>query len=404
MISFSPSQSLLLCCLVLLFGRFLTSRVGFLKRYSIPDPIVGGLVFALASYALATWGGVKIALETTMNPTLLLLFFGCVGLTANLKMLSQGGPRLISLLLVLAPFLVLQNLVGLGLAWVLDMHPLMGLLGGTITLVGGHGTGAAYAARFADVNNIQDVMALAMTSATIGLIIGGLMGGPVAEWLIKRHAIRNGAASDSPENATTEVPATEKMVDFPPPSSFLMSLAAVLVTLTIGSYLATLVEHGPVSLPNFLWCLAVGVVLRNAGPLFGLHMDDRVTNIIGTIMLSLFLALTMMTLDLSSAIRLAGPLALILLAQAAICALYSCFIVFRVLKRDYEAAVIAGAFCGIGLGTTATAVANMQAITRRYGAAPQSFIVVPVTGAFLVDIMNVVILTSLISLPFVGGI
>lgn len=177
-----------------------------------------------------------------------------------------------------------------------------------------------------------------------------------------------------------------------------------MATLTIGSYFATLVEGGPVSLPNFLWCLAVGIVVRNVGPRLGLDLDDRVTNIIGTIMLSLFLALTMMTLDISSAIRLAGPLAIILLAQAVACALYSCFVVFRVLKRDYEAAVIAGAFCGIGLGTTATAVANMQAITRRYGPAPQSFIVVPVTGAFLVDIMNVVILTFLISLPFVGGL
>lgn len=226
MLSFSPSYSLLLCCLVLLFGRFLTARIGFLKRYSIPDPIVGGLIFALASYAFATWGGVRIVLETSMNPTLLLLFFGCVGLTANLKMLTQGGPRLISLLMVLAPFLVLQNAIGLGLAWLLDLHPLMGLVGGTITLVGGHGTGAAYAARLADVNNIQDVMALAMTSATIGLILGGLMGGPVAEWLIKRHAIKSGAPSASPKDVATEISAAEKPADFPSPASFLLSIAA----------------------------------------------------------------------------------------------------------------------------------------------------------------------------------
>ena len=402
MLSFSPTQSLLLGCLVLLFGRFLTSRISFLQRYSIPDPIVGGLIFALAAYGLASWANVHIVLETTMKSTLLLLFFACVGLTANLKLLGQGGPRLISLLIVLAPFLVLQNAIGLGLAWVLDMHPLMGLLGGTITLVGGHGTGAAYATRFADVNNIQDVMALAMTSATIGLILGGILGGPVAEWLIKRHKIKNGNAASPTEATSTEI--VEKPEIFPSTSSFLIALAAALLALICGAYLATLVENAPVSLPNFLWCLAVGVLIRNVGPKLGFHLDDRVTNLIGTIMLSLFLALTMMTLDLSSAIRLAGPLAIILLVQAIVCTLYSCFVVFRVLKRDYEAAVIAGAFCGIGMGTTATAVANMQAITRRYGPAPQSFIVVPVTGAFLVDIMNVVILTSMISLPFVGGI
>lgn len=404
MFSFSPSQSLLLCCLVLLAGRFLTSRVGFLQRYSIPDPIVGGLIFALGASALATWGGVKIVLETTMGPTLLLLFFGCVGLTANLKLLGQGGTRLVSLLLVLAPFLIFQNLIGLGMAWMLDMHPLMGLVGGTVTLVGGHGTGAAYAARFADVNNIQDVMALAMTSATIGLILGGLLGGPVAEWLIKRHALKNGAAPSSNEPQLAEDGAQTQAAALPTTSTFLMSLAAALVTLTAGTYLATVVDALPISLPNFLLCLLVGIIVRNGGPLIGFHLDDRVTNIIGTIVLSLFLALTMMSMDLSSVVRLAGPLSLILLVQAAFCTLYTCFVVFRALKRDYEAAVIAGAFCGIGLGTTATAVANMQAITRRYGPAPQSFIVVPVTGAFLVDIMNVLILTALMSLPLVGGI
>ncbi len=403
MLSFTPTQSLLLCCLVLLFGRFLTARIGFLQRYSIPDPIVGGLIFAVAAYGLSTWGGVRIKLETSIQPTLLLIFFGCVGLTANLKMLSQGGPRLIALLLVLAPFLVLQNAVGLGMAWAMDMHPLMGLIGGTITLVGGHGTGAAYAVRFADVNNIQDVMALAMTSATIGLILGGIVGGPVAEWLIKRNGIKTPTTTVPSGEANTNAPATDAAA-FPSTASFLTSLAAALATLIAGGYLATLAENAPVSLPNFLWCLATGVVVRNAGPKLGLTLDDRVTGIIGTIALSLFLAFTMMALDLSSTVRLAGPLAFILLVQAATCVLYACFVVFRVLKRDYEAAVIAAAFCGIGMGTTATAVANMQAITRRYGPAPQSFIVVPVTGAFLIDIINVVVLTTMISLPFVGGI
>jgi len=179
MISLSPVQSLLACCLVLVIGRVLTTHIGILRRYSIPDPIVGGLLFAILAYALANWGGVSVSMETSIRPTLLLLFFGCIGLTANLKLLAKGGPRLIAFLLALIPFLILQNAVGLGMAWLLDMHPLMGLLGGTITLVGGHGTGAAYATRFADFNNIQDVMALAMTSATLGLVLGGVVG---ARW------------------------------------------------------------------------------------------------------------------------------------------------------------------------------------------------------------------------------
>lgn len=400
MISLTPVQSLLACCLVLVAGRILTTRIGVLSRYSIPDPIVGGLLFAVLATALGTWGGIQISLETNIKPTLLLIFFGCIGLTADLKLLARGGPRLIAFLLALIPFLVLQNAVGLGLAWLLDMHPLMGLIGGTITLVGGHGTGAAYAARFADINNIQDVMALAMTAATIGLVLGGIIGGPVAEWLIRRHKLDPRMAG---KDANQVLPDVETTAEAPTATSFITSLTAVFVTVVVGSYLAGLVEDAPVSLPNFLWCLATGVIIRNFGGYVGIRLDDRVSEIIGSISLSLFLGLTMMTLDLSSVVRLAGPLALMLVAQALVCALYAGWAVFRMLKRDYEAAVMAAAFCGFAMGATATAIANMQALTRRHGPAPESFIVVPITGAFLVDILNVIVLTSLIALPFVGG-
>ncbi|KCV30407.1 sodium/glutamate symporter [Bordetella bronchiseptica SBL-F6116] len=400
MISLTPVQSLLACCLVLVAGRILTTRIGVLSRYSIPDPIVGGLLFAVLATALGTWGGIQISLETNIKPTLLLIFFGCIGLTADLKLLARGGPRLIAFLLALIPFLVLQNAVGLGLAWLLDMHPLMGLIGGTITLVGGHGTGAAYAARFADINNIQDVMALAMTAATIGLVLGGIIGGPVAEWLIRRHKLDPRMAG---KDANQVLPEVETTAEAPTAMSFITSLTAVFVTVVVGTYLAGLVEGAPVSLPNFLWCLATGVIIRNFGGYVGIRLDDRVSEIIGSISLSLFLGLTMMTLDLSSVVRLAGPLALMLVAQALVCALYAGWAVFRMLKRDYEAAVMAAAFCGFAMGATATAIANMQALTRRHGPAPESFIVVPVTGAFLVDILNVIVLTSLIALPFVGG-
>jgi ESS family glutamate:Na+ symporter len=277
----------------------------------------------------------------------------------------------------------------------------MGLLGGTITLVGGHGTGAAYATRFADVNNIQDVMALAMTAATIGLVLGGVVGGPVAEWIMRRHKLRGSldpqadGGHEAPDLGEAQAPSTS--------ASFITSMTAAFVCLVAGGFLATLVEGAPVSLPNFLWCLATGVLIRNGGERLGLKLDDRATEIIGTITLSLFLAMTMMTLDLSSVARLAGPLALILAVQTLFCALYAALVVFRLLRRDYEAAIMSAAFCGFSLGATATAIANMQALTRRHGPAPQAFIVVPVTGAFLVDILNVIVLTSLISLPFVGG-
>src|SRR5690606_11368999 len=176
MISLSAVDSLLVATLVLLVGRLLSTRIGFLGRYSIPDPVIGGLLFAIGVFVASTYMDVQISVDTSMSSTFLLIFFSCIGLTADLRLLKRGGPRLILFLVALAPFLVLQNLVGLGMAWVLDLHPLMGVLAGSITLVGGHATGAAYAIGFSDTYNIQDIMALAMMSATIGLIMGGVVG------------------------------------------------------------------------------------------------------------------------------------------------------------------------------------------------------------------------------------
>ena len=423
MISLSPVYSLLAASLVLLLGRLLTSRIGFLARYSIPDPVVGGLLFAVLVFVLTRFGGVDIRMNTEIRSVFLLIFFSCIGLTADIRLLRRGGPRLIVFLIALVPFLVLQNAVGLSLAWLLDMHPLMGLLAGSIALVGGHGTGAAYAAAFADSNNIQDVMALAMMAATIGLVMGGIVGGPVAERLIRRHHLKtplanvDAVATQSEAeasgagvgDASMDMSAVESTAS-PEPSRppldtpiFIGSLASVFVCLGVGQLLATVFSDLPVNIPSFLWCLLTGIVIRNAGPLVKVEPDDRASEIIGSISLSLFLALSMMTIDLASAMQLAGPLAFILMIQAVVCVLYASWAVFRITRKDYEAAVISGAFLGFCLGSTATAIANMQAISRRHGHAPEAFIVVPITGAFLVDILNVMVLTMFISLPFVGG-
>jgi len=404
MISLSPVDSLLAACLVLLVGRLLTSRIGFLERYSIPDPVIGGLLFAIGLFVLTRFVGIEISMDTEIRSIFLLVFFSCIGLTADLRLLKRGGPRLVVFLIALLPFLVLQNLVGLGMAWMLDMHPLMGLLAGSITLVGGHGTGAAYAASFADSSNIQDVMALAMMAATIGLVMGGVVGGPVAEWLLKRHKVATPGVPAGPGKGQQPMgaPATDMQAPLDA-SAFLGSLASIFVCLGVGQFLAAHFADLPVSIPGFLWCLMTGIVIRNVGPAVHVEPDDRASDTVGSIALSLFLALSMMTIDLESAMQLAGPLALILAVQTVVCMLYASWAVFRIVRKDYEAAVISAAFCGFGLGSTATAIANMQALARRHGHAPEAFIVVPITGAFLVDIMNVMVLTMFISLPFIGG-
>ncbi|MBD9485577.1 sodium/glutamate symporter [Pseudomonas sp. PDM14] len=393
-----PVETLLVAVLVLLLGRVINQLIPVLSRYNIPDPITGGVLFAVAFALLGRFANLSLQFDMSMKPSLLLAFFAAVGLSANLALLRQGGKRLLLFTLALIPFLFLQNLLGVAIAWGLDMHPLMGLVGGTITLVGGHGTGAAYAERFAEVNNLQSIMELSMTFATLGLVVGGIIGGPVAQWLIKRHQLRGSRAQGDDVSA-------EELLAAPPVDTrnFILVLAATLLALVGGPLLAGLVGEGAVTLPGFLWCLLLGVVLRNGAGLLGVHLNDNAIGLMASLTLSLFLVITMMTLDFSQIASVAGPLLLMLLGQALLAMLYSTWVVFNCCGRDYEGAVLSAAFCGFAVGATATAIANMQAVAQRYGPAPQAFVVAPLVGAFLVDLLNALVLTGFLSFPGLGG-
>ena len=393
-----PVETLLATVLVLLLGRHVNRLIPLLSRYNIPDPITGGLLFALGMLLVGSVTELRLEFDVTLKPVLLLAFFAAVGLSANLGLLRQGGKRLLLFVLVLAPFLVLQNLTGLLIAWGLDLHPLMGLIGGTITLVGGHGTGAAYAERFAEVHNIQSVMELAMTGATLGLVLGGICGGPLAQWLIRRHAL---AGTDG--QAAAAQPSADGDAAPISAASLIPVLAAVLVAVLAGQWLADLVSGAPVTLPSFLWCLLLGVLIRNGGHLVGLRLNDAAIELVSSLALALFLAMTMMALNLASVASLAGPLLLILLGQVVLVLAYGGALVYRAVGRDYESAVMSAAFCGFALGATATAIANMQAIVQKYGPAPQAFLVVPLVGAFLIDLINALVLTGFLALPGMGN-
>ena len=393
-----PVETLLATVLVLLLGRHVNRLIPLLSRYNIPDPITGGLLFAVGMLLVGSVTELRLEFDVTLKPVLLLAFFAAVGLSANLGLLRQGGKRLLLFVLVLAPFLVLQNLTGLLIAWGLDLHPLMGLIGGTITLVGGHGTGAAYAERFAEVHNIQSVMELAMTGATLGLVLGGICGGPLAQWLIRRHAL---AGTDG--QAAAAQPSADGDAAPISAASLIPVLAAVLVAVLAGQWLADLVSGAPVTLPSFLWCLLLGVLIRNGGHLVGLRLNDAAIELVSSLALALFLAMTMMALNLASVASLAGPLLLILLGQVVLVLAYGGALVYRAVGRDYESAVMSAAFCGFALGATATAIANMQAIVQKYGPAPQAFLVVPLVGAFLIDLINALVLTGFLALPGMGN-
>ena len=393
----SPLSSLLAAVVVLLIGTMINRKISFLSKYNIPDPITGGLLFAAVAAIAWLAFSAKAGIDQTIKPTLLLMFFAGVGMSADLRQLGKGGKALAIFLLVLFPYILVQNAVGVAAALSLDLHPIFGLVAGSITLVGGHGTGAAYAERFAEVNNLQTVMELSMTVATIGLIVGGIIAGPVAQYVIAKYKLKSSSVSQA-ENSSQQAAA-------PPITTVgaIGSLAGIFAAVVTGQWLAAKFSGSAITLPAFLWCMMVGVAIRNIIPFAGLRTDDRASDLISSICLSLFLVMTMMALDLVEVALSAGPLLVIIVLQAVFIALFAVFACFRFMGKDYEAAVTSAAFIGFSMGSTATAMANMQAITAKYGPAPQSYLIVPLAGAFFIDLMNAFLLTFILALPFMGG-
>jgi ESS family glutamate:Na+ symporter len=398
--SLDPLGSLFAALLVLLIGALLNRKLTLLSRYNIPDPITGGLLFAIgAAIVLATLNW-RVSFDQTLKPVLLMMFFSGVGMCADLRALKRGGKALLLFLVVLFPYILVQNGVGVAVALLLDEHPIFGLVGGSITLVGGHGTGAAYAERFAEVNNLQSVMDLSMTVATMGLIVGGLIAGPVAQYLIRRYRLREEAATAATAAAvaaeTDAAPAIGTI-------GVIGALAGILATVTAGQWLSSNFSGGAITVPTFLWCMMIGIAIRNLLPFAGVHFDDRATDLIASVSLSLFLVMTMMALALVEVLLSAGPFIVMLAVQVVFIIVYTIFVCFRFIGADYEAAVTSAAMIGFNMGSTATAMASMQTITAKYGPAPQSYLVVPLAGAFFIDLMNAFVLTLLLSLPFIGG-
>src|SRR5688572_29819412 len=342
--SLAPLPSLLAAVVVLLIGTLLNRKVALLARYNIPDPITGGLLFAAIASLVGATLDARVAIDQTIKPTLLLMFFAGVGMCADLRQLKRGGKALVIFLLVLFPFILVQNLVGIVVAQAVDLHPIFGLVAGSITLVGGHGTGAAYAERFADVNNLQSVMELSMTVATTGLIVGGIIAGPVAEYVIRRYKLRSQAVDEtSGDTAGHKPPAPLASV------SVVGALAGILAAVLAGQWLGSRLSLGTITIPSFLWCMIVGVAIRNLSPFVGVRFDDRASDLISGVCLSLFLVMTMMALDLIEVALSAGPLILIVAVQVVFIVLYAILVCFRFMGRNYEAAVTSAAFIGFSM-------------------------------------------------------
>jgi ESS family glutamate:Na+ symporter len=394
---FDQVQTLGIAIMVLYTGMFVIRHSTFLSNNDIPIPVVGGLLFAIITGLAYGQFGLLLQFDMALKEPMMLAFFASIGLGADMRMLARGGPQLLLFGVICLVYLIVQDGIGMMTAIGLDLHPLVGLLSGSITLSGGHGTGAAYAERFSDVSNLAGAMELAMASATFGLILGGLIGGPVAGRLIRKHGlkpeVRRRVRQDDAQPAEDPINA----------DNFLLSLFYIVACLAGGKLLASAMSGLAFTLPAFVWCLLIGVVIRNAA-FFHKHIrvHSASVNMIGSLSLFLFLAMALMSLRLWELLSLAGPLLVLLGVQVIGIVIFASVITFHFMGRQYDAAIIAGGHCGFGLGATPTAVANMEALTRRFGPAPQAFLVVPLMGAFFIDLLNAIVIQAYLSLPVFG--
>ena len=391
---------------VLLVGRVLVSRVRLLSKFNIPEPVVGGLIAAVLVLVLHQVNGFSIQIEKGLQDGFMLMFFASIGLSADFRRLRSGGWPLVLFTSVVAGFIVVQNVVGISLASLLGLQPLTGLITGSVTLIGGHGTAGGWGQIFEDDFAIQGAVALGMACATFGLVCGGLIGGPVARRLMKKvempGATRTADGALAGPQIVFEQPHKQRLITA---DSTIETLALFAICLASASYLSSLMaEHFSDSnfvIPTFIWALASGVLVRNLlAKAFKISVFDRGVDVLGNVSLSLFLAMALLSLELWMIKDLAMPLLIILSVQALLLVVYANYVVFRTMGKDYDAAVLAGGFCGFGMGATPTAVANMQAVTDRYGASYKAFLIVPMVGAFFIDIINATVLSAITSLPF----
>ena len=391
-LNLAGAATLAIAALVLLIGRLLVSRVELLQRYSLPEAVVGGLV-AVVLAAILHAASIQVSFDTSLQPSLMLAFFATIGLGADVKMLVRGGLALVLFTACVVGMLFVQNVVGVGAALVMRIDPVIGLIAGSVTMAGGHGTGAAWGQRFADTFGLTGAPAIALATATFGLIMGGLVGGPVAERLIQRLKAQGSPLGDTvfTEHADDAADPAERFT----PERLTFTIFAIAAVIALGGELASLTENPVFTLPTFVWTLFAGVVLRNVLAATKLHaMDDEALTFTGSIALSLFLAMALMSLRLWELASLALPMFAILILEVISVVLFTTFITFRVMGSNYEAAVLVAGQCGFGLGATPTAIANMQAVCRRHGYAPQAFILVPLVGAFLIDLANALVISG----------
>ena len=386
-------QTLAVSVLVLILGQFLKKRINFLEKFCIPAPVIGGLLFAVLTCVCYSLGIAEFTFDDTLREVCMVFFFTSVGFQANLKVLKSGGKSLFIFLGLVVVLIVFQNFLALGVSKLLHLDPLVGLCTGSIPMVGGHGTAGAFGPVLEDFD-VKGATTICTAAATFGLIAGSLIGGPIGKRLIDRKKLLDTAVAEDDSILVEDEKKQERHTNM-----YAAAVFQLIIAVGIGTIISELLTKTGLTFPIYIGAMIAAAVIRNIGEYsgkFDIYMGE--INNLGGICLSLFLGMAMITLKLWQLAELALPLIILLSAQLILMILFTYFVVFNVMGRDYDAAVLSAGTCGFGMGATPNAMANMQAICDRYVPSVKAYLIIPLIGSLFADFLNSLVITFFINI------
>ena len=386
-------QTLAIAVLVLLLGKFLKKKINFLEKFCIPAPVVGGLLFAILTCVLYATGIAEVSFDDTLREVCMVFFFTSVGFQANLKVLKSGGKSLVVFLGLVVGLILCQNFLAVGMSKVLNLDPLIGLCTGSIPMVGGHGTAGAFGPVLEDFN-IHGATTICTAAATFGLITGSLIGGPLGKRLVEKKNLLATVASEDDSLLVEDEKKHERHTNMYASAVFQLILA-----IGLGTVFSMFLTKTGLTFPIYIGAMLAAALMRNISEYSGIatiHMGE--INDLGGICLSLFLGMAMITLKLCELASLSLPLVILLAAQVLLICIFTYFIEFNIMGRDYDAAVLVSGTCGFGMGATPNAMANMQAICDKYEPSVKAYLLIPLIGSLFADFINSLVITFFINL------
>ncbi|MEB2298588.1 sodium/glutamate symporter [Lysinibacillus xylanilyticus] len=392
MIEFNQITTVFLAVALFALGSWLINKIGFLKRFCIPAPVVGGLLFAALATILKTTDVLEISLDTSLQSLFMITFFTTIGLGASFKLVKLGGKLLIFYWLACGFLALMQNVIGVSLASLMGIHPLIGMMAGAVSMEGGHGAAAAFGQTLEDLG-ISSAMTIGAAAATCGLVAGGLIGGPIVKYLVGKYNL-------TPDEQETEEVDYENKNEQITSDSFFTQVLLITFCMAVGTYVGTLFSEATgFVLPGYVGAMFVAVLVRNImDKIKPEAINMKSISLIGDVTLGIFLSMALMSVKLWEIADLALPLFIIVFAQVFFIVVFSIFVLFKLLGKNYDAAVMVAGFAGHGLGATPNAMANMSAVVHRFGPSKKAFLVVPIVGAFLIDVFGIPIIITTINL------